>query len=176
MSKRHASRLYRGIDERVYAFLNRPTAGAWPYLRIDAAYVKPRQAGRSFRVAVHISVTPTPTGAHGAWHKHRRSEAETVVSNVGSPQDETRGQARSSAKLPQALCSFPANFDVARSFDCHRTRHRTCHRPIPDPGNNNASDRKSLALLTFRWRARRDSNSPQVRSYLWAAYLVLQEM
>src|SRR4029434_8034237 len=50
------SRLCAEIDERVNAFLSRPIEGAWPYLWIDATYLKSRQAGRIVSVAVIIAV------------------------------------------------------------------------------------------------------------------------
>src|SRR5205814_8683015 len=46
ISKSQVSRLCAEIDERVNAFLSRPIEGAWPYLWIDATYLKSRQAGR----------------------------------------------------------------------------------------------------------------------------------
>ncbi len=56
ISKSQVSRLCGEIDERVGAFLNRPIEGDWPYLWIDATYVKVRQAGRIVSVAVIIAV------------------------------------------------------------------------------------------------------------------------
>jgi len=56
ISKSQVSRLCGDIDERVGAFLNRPLEGDWPYLWIDATYVKVRQAGRIVSVAVIIAV------------------------------------------------------------------------------------------------------------------------
>jgi putative transposase len=56
ISKSQVSRLCEEIDERVKAFLNRPLEGDWPYLWIDATYVKTRQAGRIVSVAVIIAV------------------------------------------------------------------------------------------------------------------------
>ncbi len=56
ISKSQVSRLCAEIDERVQAFLNRPIEGSWPYLWIDATYVKVRQAGRIVSVAVTIAV------------------------------------------------------------------------------------------------------------------------
>jgi len=44
------------IDERVEAFLERALQGEWPYLWIDATYLKVRQAGRIVSVAVTIAV------------------------------------------------------------------------------------------------------------------------
>jgi putative transposase len=56
ISKSQVSRLCAEIDERVNAFLNRPIEGDWPYLWIDATYVKTRQSGRIVSVAVIIAV------------------------------------------------------------------------------------------------------------------------
>ena len=44
------------IDERVNAFLSRPIEGAWPYLWIDATYLKVREAGRIVSTAVIVAV------------------------------------------------------------------------------------------------------------------------
>ena len=46
ISKSQVSRLCEQIDERVDAFLNRPLEGNWPYLWLDATYIKAREAGR----------------------------------------------------------------------------------------------------------------------------------
>jgi putative transposase len=46
ISKRQVSRLCAEIDQKVTAFLNRPIEGDWPYLWIDATYVKVRESGR----------------------------------------------------------------------------------------------------------------------------------
>lgn len=56
ISKSQVSRLCGEIDERVQAFLNRPLEGDWPYLWIDATYIKVREAGRIVSVAVIIAV------------------------------------------------------------------------------------------------------------------------
>ena len=56
ISKSQVSRLCGEIDERVQAFLNRPIEGDWPYLWIDATYIKVREAGRIVSVAVIIAV------------------------------------------------------------------------------------------------------------------------
>lgn len=45
ISKSQVSRLAGEIDERVHALLDRPLVGDWPYLWIDATYVKVREAG-----------------------------------------------------------------------------------------------------------------------------------
>ena len=56
VSKSQVSRLCQEIDERVGAFLARPIEGEWPYLWIDATYVKVRQDGRIVSVAVIVAV------------------------------------------------------------------------------------------------------------------------
>lgn len=62
ISKSQVSRLCADIDERVHAFLERPIEGEWPYLWIDATYVKVREAGRIVSVAVIIAVAVNTEG------------------------------------------------------------------------------------------------------------------
>jgi len=56
VSKSQVSRLCGEIDGRVQDFLNRPIEGDWPYLWLDATYVKVREAGRIVSVAVTVAV------------------------------------------------------------------------------------------------------------------------
>jgi len=56
ISKSQVSRLCAEIDERVQAFLGRPIEGDWPYVWLDATYVKVRQASRVVSVAVIVAV------------------------------------------------------------------------------------------------------------------------
>jgi transposase-like protein len=56
ISKSQVSRLCEEIDERVNAFLSRPIEGVWPYLWIDATYLKVREAGRIVSLAVIVAV------------------------------------------------------------------------------------------------------------------------
>ena len=56
VSKSQVSRLVEEIDERVNAFLARPIEGEWPYLWIDATYLKVREAGRIVSMAAIIAV------------------------------------------------------------------------------------------------------------------------
>jgi len=62
ISKSQVSRLCSEIDERVNQFLGRPIEGDWPYLWIDATYVKVRQAGRIVSAAVIIAVAVNTDG------------------------------------------------------------------------------------------------------------------
>ena len=43
-------------NDKVQTFLNRPLEADWPYVWLDATYVKVRQAGRIVSVAVIIAV------------------------------------------------------------------------------------------------------------------------
>src|SRR5579871_4412506 len=62
ISKSQVSRLCEEIDVRVKAFLDRPIEGDWPYLWIDATYVKSREAGRIVSKAVIIAVAVNTEG------------------------------------------------------------------------------------------------------------------
>ena len=77
ISKSQVSRLCEEIDERVGAFLSRPIEGDWPYLWIDATYLKVRQAGRIVSVAVIIAVGVNADGVREILGLHiGPSEAE----------------------------------------------------------------------------------------------------
>jgi transposase-like protein len=56
VSKSQVSRLCGEIDDRVCAFLSRPLEGEWPYLWLDATYIKVRRAGRIVSVAAIVAV------------------------------------------------------------------------------------------------------------------------
>ncbi|MBX6323044.1 MAG: IS256 family transposase [Rhodospirillaceae bacterium] len=66
ISKSQVSRLCAEIDAKVKAFLERPIEGDWPYLWIDATYVKVRQAGRIVSVAVIIAAGVNADGRREA--------------------------------------------------------------------------------------------------------------
>ena len=56
ISKSQVSRLCEEIDGKVKAFLDRPIEGDWPYLWLDATYVKVRQNSRVVSAAVIVAV------------------------------------------------------------------------------------------------------------------------
>jgi putative transposase len=62
ISKSQVSRLCGEIDEKIATFLNRPLEGDWPYIWLDATYLKVRQDGRIVSVAVIIAVGVNGTG------------------------------------------------------------------------------------------------------------------
>src|SRR5260221_8909480 len=56
ISKSQVSRLGGEIDGKIAAFLDRPLEGEWPYIWLDATYVKARRDGRIVSVAVIVAV------------------------------------------------------------------------------------------------------------------------
>jgi putative transposase len=95
MSKSQVSRLCAEIDERVNAFLSRPLEGAWPYLWLDATYIKVRDGGRIVSRAVIVAVavnedgkrevlgvTTGPSEADAFWTEFLRSLADRGLRGV----------------------------------------------------------------------------------------------
>jgi transposase-like protein len=82
ISKSQVSKLCKEIDERVHAFLDRPLAGEWPYLWLDATYLKQREGGRIVSVAAIIAVAANSDGRREIVGLHiGPSEAETFWSS-----------------------------------------------------------------------------------------------
>ena len=79
ISKSQVSRLCAEIDEKVKAFLARPIEGDWPYLWIDATYVKVRQNGRIVSVAVIVAVGVNHDGRPRSWAYNRCLDALMCV-------------------------------------------------------------------------------------------------
>jgi transposase-like protein len=78
VSKSQVSRLCGEIDERVQTFLSRPIEGEWPYVWLDATYVKARRDHHIVSVAVIVAVGVNTDGRRevlGMTVGH--SEAET---------------------------------------------------------------------------------------------------
>ena len=62
ISKSQVCKLCKDIDERVTAFLDRPLEGEWPYLWLDATYLKVSEGGRIVAVAAIIAVAVSSDG------------------------------------------------------------------------------------------------------------------
>jgi putative transposase len=77
ISKSRVSTLCEELDEEVERFRGRPLEGAYPYVWIDATYVKARQDGRVVSVAVVIAV-----GVKG-----ETGEREVLGLDVGPSED-----------------------------------------------------------------------------------------
>jgi putative transposase len=81
ISKSTVSKLCKEIDERVNAFLDRPLEGEWPYLWLDATYLRVREGGRIVSVAAIIAVAVDAEGRREIVGLHLGpSEAETFWS------------------------------------------------------------------------------------------------
>ena len=78
VSKSQVSRLCEEIDARVKSFLDRPLEGDWPYLWLDATYLKVRRNHRIVSVAVIVAVGVNTDG--------RR---EVLGMDIGSSEAET---------------------------------------------------------------------------------------
>jgi len=95
ISKSQVSRLCTEIDERVNAFLSRPLEGEWPYLWLDATYLKVRRNGRIVSVAAIVAVAVNtdgrrevlgiavmPSEAEAFWDEFLRSLADRGLRGV----------------------------------------------------------------------------------------------
>src|SRR5438132_5486125 len=81
IGKSTVSKLCKDIDERVGAFLDRPLVGEWPYLWLDATYLKQREGGGIVSVAAIIAVAVSTEGKREIVGLHiGPSEAETFWS------------------------------------------------------------------------------------------------
>lgn len=143
VSKSQVSRLLAEIDERVNAFLTRPIEGEWPYLWIDATYLKVREGGRIVSTAAIIAVRGNtdgrrevpgvatgPSEAEPFWKtflrsladcEPARSEAGHRRRSQGIASRRQQGVQRRSATLPGALdaqCAGPYRTQAAAC--CHR--------------------------------------------------------
>jgi transposase-like protein len=79
IGKSSVSKLCRETCERVGAFLGRTLEGGWPYLWLDATYLKVREGGRIVSVAAMVAVAVNTDG--------RR---EIVGLRIGPSEAETR--------------------------------------------------------------------------------------
>lgn len=95
--KSQISWLCEELDEKAAEFLERLLEGDWPYLWIDATYVKVRQAGRIVSVATMIAVAVNTEG-----------KREVIGTTTGSSEAEPFWTAflRSLARRGCAACGW----------------------------------------------------------------------
>jgi putative transposase len=163
ISKSQVSRLCAEIDERVNAFLNRPIEGSWPYLWIDATYVKVREAGRIISVAVIIAVAVNtdgrrevlglevgPSEAEPFWTKFLRSLTRRGLRGVKLViSDAHEGLKRAAAKV---LCATWQRCRV------HFMRNALAHvgskqRQMAAAAIRTAFTQETLSAARKEWRA-----------------------
>ena len=83
ISKSQVSRLCGEIDDKIQSFLDRPLEGEWPYLWLDATYVKVA-SGRPYRIGRgdRRGRGQRPGPARGARHGDRRVGGRDLLDRV----------------------------------------------------------------------------------------------
>ncbi len=120
ISKSQVSRLCSEIDERVKAFLDRPIEGEWPYVWVDATYVKVRKDHRIVSVAVIIAVGVNTDGRREVLGMDiGPSEAETF--RAGEATRRTSCAPRSSPAIPSGGAAPSASATAAASISLRAT-------------------------------------------------------
>jgi putative transposase len=144
ISKSQVSKLCKEIDERVHGFLDRPLAGEWPYLWLDATYLKQREGGRIVSVAAIIAVAANSDGRREIVGLHiGPSEAETFWSSLRGRRAEPEVHRRASTSMARRCCA-PVVSPTPRSPPW---RERVCScRSDADSGGVAEDD-----LVTKRW-------------------------
>ena len=122
ISKSQVAKLCKDIDERVHAFLDRPLAGEWPYLWLDATYLKQREGGRIVSVAAIIAVAVNTDGKREQlrqkWPKLAASidDSETdVLSHLDFP-EQHRSKLHSTSPLERLNKEVKRRADVVGIF------------------------------------------------------------
>jgi hypothetical protein len=129
VSKSQVSRLCEEIDARVKAFLDRPLEDDWPYVWIDATYVKVRRNHRIVSVAVIVAVGVNADGRREVrGHGHRPFGGRDLLDRVPS----------------QAAPARPA-----------RRQARHLRRPRGHQGRGRQADERDLAALPRSYDAQR---------------------
>jgi len=163
ISKSQVSRLCEEIDERVKAFLERPIEGQWPYLWIDATYVKVREGGRIVSVAVIIAVAVNtdgrrevlglaigPSEAEPFWTKFLRSLTARGLRGVRLVASDAHEGLKAAAKKV-----FGATWQRCR---VHFRRNAMAHvgikqRPMVSAALSTAFAQETKAAAHAEWRA-----------------------
>ena len=172
ISKSQVSRLCEEIDGKVKAFLERPIEGDWPYLWIDATYLKVRRGGRIVSVAVIIAVGVNCDGrrevlgmeigtseAEPIWTEFLRKLTRRGLRGVKLVvSDAHEGiKAAVSKVLSRDLAALPRPLHAQRAGACRQerpTRRLRLHRHRLRPGDAEAA--------SLQWRAVADQIRPKV--------------
>ena len=140
ISKSRVSELCKELDEEVERFRSRPLEGPYPYVWLDATYVKSRQDGQG--------------GLNGGGHSRRGEREERGAGGFGSGRGSERGRG--------VLDFLPALFGRPRSSgvrlvtsDAHRGLNKLSKRSCKGP-RGSAAGCTSCATL-FLWCPRRPS-------------------
>jgi transposase-like protein len=152
ISRSQVSRLCEEIDDKVKAFLGRPLEDDWPYLWIDATYVKVRESGRFVSAAVIVAVAVNsdrrrevlgmdigPSEAENFWTAFLRQLARRGLRAVKLViSDSHEGIKAATAKVLHASWQrCRVHFIAQRARPCRpsgSSRRRSLHRHSLRPG------------------------------------------
>jgi putative transposase len=168
IDKSRVSRLCKEIDERVSAFLERPLAGEWPYLWLDATYLKVREGGRIVSVAAIIAVAVDTEGRREIVGLHLApSEAETFWTGFlkGLLRRGLNGVKLVVSDAHEGLKAAIRRVLGATWQRCrvHRMRSALAHVPIGPPARSPGGMSAKLTGASRAWSPRRSakpSSSP----------------
>jgi hypothetical protein len=146
VSKSQVSRLITDIDERVNAFLDRPIEGEWPYLWIDATYLKEREGGRIVSTAVIVAVgvntlgkrevlgvASGPSEAEPFWKGFLRSLADRGLRGVKLViSDDHKGLRSARQGLPCNRAALSRALDAQCFGICRSQKASRCRRHAQD--------------------------------------------
>ncbi len=161
VSKSQVSRLCVEIDERVDAFLNRPLEGEWPYLWLDATYIKVRRSGRIVSVAAIVAVAVNtdgrrevlgiaiqPSEAEVFWDEFLRALADRGLRGVKLIiADEHKGLKAAAAKVLGATIQRCRVHFMRNALACVGKKDR----PIVTAALRTAFDQDTLAESKDHW-------------------------
>ena len=161
VSRSQVSRLCADIDERVGAFLARPLEGDWPYLWLDATYIKARRGGRIVSVAAIVAVgvntdgrrevlgvAVQPSEAEVFWDEFLRSLADRGLRGVKLIiADDHKGLKAAAAKVMGASVQRCRVHFMRNALACVGRRDR----PIVTAALRTAFDQDTLAASKEHW-------------------------
>ena len=161
VSKSQVSRLCGEIDERVNAFLNRPLEGDWPYLWLDATYIKARRSGRIVSVAAIVAVgvnmdgrrevlgvAVQPSEAEVFWDEFLRSLADRGLRGVKLIiADDHKGLKAAAAKVMGASVQRCRVHFMRNALACVGKKDK----PIVTAALRTAFDQDTLASSKEHW-------------------------
>lgn len=161
VSKSQVSRLCADIDERVDAFLSRPLEGDWPYLWLDATYIKARRGGRIVSVAAIVAVgvnldgrrevlgvAAQPSEAEVFWDAFLRSLADRGLRGVKLIiADDHKGLKAAAAKVMGATVQRCRVHFMRNALACVGKKDK----PIVTAALRTAFDQDTLAASKEHW-------------------------
>ncbi len=171
ISKSQVSRLCADIDERVNAFLTRPLEGNWPYLWLDATYLKVRRNGRIVSVAAIVAVAVNtdgrrevlgiavmPSEAEAFWDEFLRSLADRGLRGVKLIiADDHKGLKAAAGKVLGATIQRCRVHFMRNALACVANKDK----PIVTAALRTAFDQDSLEASKAQWAKLIDAFRPR---------------